>query len=214
MKGFPCSLVLDSATWGRWRLPSILSRILRSPTRHGVTPGGPMTPCSASFVLKSTGASASLCCPDQTGSLSDQGGSDRRSFPRRMTSASGGFTVPRLRQAQPLGYLLSPHCAFQGHAAHIRERPPMLGPNDVSVPWESGEHYRLVSHSCIPTPSFHGAHKGTKSFTAFYGECPEGHSVRRKRQIAFFCTNSEEKTLIFSSRDILQKTARFFSRSD
>jgi hypothetical protein len=161
VKGFPGSLALDSATWGRWRLPSILSRRLRSPTCHGVTPGGPMIPRSASFVLKSTGAVVSLCCPDQARSLSDQGGSDRRSFPRRMKSASDGFTVPRLRQAQPLGYLLSPHCAFQGHAAHTRERPPMLSPNDVSAPWESREHYRLVSHSCIPTPSLHGAHKGT-----------------------------------------------------
>jgi len=161
VKGFPCSLALDSATWGRWRLQSILPRASRSPTCHGVTPGGPMTPRSPAFVLQETGASASLCCPGSARSLSAQEGSDRRSFPRRMKSASGGFTVPRLRQAQPLGYLLSPHCAFQGHAAHIRERPPMLSPNDVSAPWESREHYRLHSHSCIPTPSFHGAHKGT-----------------------------------------------------
>src|SRR5262249_54506074 len=143
VKGFPCSLALDSATWGRWRFPSILSRASRSPTRHGVTPGGPMTPCSAAFVIQGTGAVVRLCGPGQARSLSDQGGSDRRTFPRRMRSASDGFTVPRLRQAQPLGYLLSPHCAFQGHAAHTRERPPMLSPNDVSTPWESGEHCPL-----------------------------------------------------------------------
>jgi hypothetical protein len=164
VKGFPCSLALDSATWGRWRLPCILSRLLRFPTRHGVTPGEPMTPRAAAYVLQDTGAVARLCCPDQARSLADQGGSARRTFPRRMKPASDGFTIPRLRQAQPLGYLLSPHCAFQGHAAHTGERPPVLSPNDVSAPWESREHYRLRSHSCIPTPSLHGALKSTQSF--------------------------------------------------
>jgi hypothetical protein len=37
----------------------------------------------------------------------------------------------------------------------------VLSPNDVSAPWASREHYRLRSHSCIPTPSLHGAHKAT-----------------------------------------------------
>jgi hypothetical protein len=134
VKGFPCSLALDSTTWRRWRFPCILSRLLRFPTRHGRTPGKPMTPCATAFVLQGIGAVAKLCCPGQAGSLSAQGGSDRRTFPRRMKPASDGFTVPRLRLAQPLGYLLSPHCACQGHAAHTSERPLMLSPTDVSAP--------------------------------------------------------------------------------
>ena len=35
-----------------------------------------------------------------------------------------------LSQAQPLGYLPSPHCAFQGHAAHTARWPAVLRPND------------------------------------------------------------------------------------
>ena len=96
-KGFPCSLALDSTTWGRWQLPSILSRLPRSPTGYGITPGAPITPYVAAFVLQDIRAEARLCCLDPARSLSAQGGSERRSFPRRMTSASDGFTIPRLR---------------------------------------------------------------------------------------------------------------------
>lgn len=35
-----------------------------------------------------------------------------------------------LSQAQPLGYLPSPHCAFQGDATHTMRWPMMLTPND------------------------------------------------------------------------------------
>jgi len=66
--------------------------------------------------------------------LSDQGGSARGVVPRRMIPASGGFTVPLLSQAQPLGYLPPPHCAFQGHAAHPAERSAGLSPKGSVAP--------------------------------------------------------------------------------
>src|SRR5215471_20515840 len=54
-------------------------------------------------------------------------------------------------QAMRLGYLLSPHIAFQGHAAHTARWPAMLSPNGSSgtcIP--DG-----VCH--IPMPCLHGA---------------------------------------------------------
>src|SRR5713101_128995 len=56
-----------------------------------------------------------------------------------------------LSQALPLGYLLSPHSAFQGHAAHTARWPAMLSPNGSSDTCISDG----VFH--IPMPCFHGA---------------------------------------------------------
>src|SRR6266568_400117 len=54
-------------------------------------------------------------------------------------------------QALHLGYLLSPHSAFQGHAAHTARWPTMLSPNGSSDTCISDG----VFH--IPMPCFHGA---------------------------------------------------------
>ncbi len=54
---------------------------------------------------------------------------DRVYLYRRVKPASVEFTVASLSQARRLGYLPSPQRAFQGHAAHILERPKMLSPN-------------------------------------------------------------------------------------
>src|SRR5262247_1106949 len=54
-------------------------------------------------------------------------------------------------QAMRLGYLLSPHIAFQGHAAHTARWPAMLSPNGSSGTCISDG----VFH--IPMPCFHGA---------------------------------------------------------
>ena len=54
-------------------------------------------------------------------------------------------------QAMLLGYLLSPHIAFQGHAAHTARWPAMLSPNSSSDTYISDG----VFH--IPMPCFHGA---------------------------------------------------------
>src|SRR5262249_46858048 len=54
-------------------------------------------------------------------------------------------------QAMRLGYLLSPHIAFQGHAAHTARWPAMLSPNGSSgtcIP-DGVDH--------IPMPCLHGA---------------------------------------------------------
>src|SRR5215471_17369071 len=67
-----------------------------------------------------------------------------------------------LSQALRLGYLLSPHSAFQGHAAHTTGWSAMLSPNGSSDTCISDG----VFH--IPMPCFHGAP-------------PPGHSVRPAR---------------------------------
>ena len=56
-----------------------------------------------------------------------------------------------LSQALHLGYLLSPHRAFQGHAAHTARWPAMLSPNGSSDTCISDG----VFH--VPMPCFHGA---------------------------------------------------------
>src|SRR5215470_14738122 len=56
-----------------------------------------------------------------------------------------------LSQALRLGYLLSPHSAFQGHAAHTTGWSAMLSPNGSSDTCISDG----VFH--IPMPCFHGA---------------------------------------------------------
>src|SRR6266705_3327911 len=56
-----------------------------------------------------------------------------------------------LSQALHLGYLLSPHSAFQGHAAHTTGWSAMLSPNGSSDTCISDG----VFH--IPMPCFHGA---------------------------------------------------------
>src|SRR6266704_738010 len=56
-----------------------------------------------------------------------------------------------LSQALHLGYLLSPHSAFQGHAAHTARWPAMLSPNGSSDTCIANG----VFH--IPMPCFHGA---------------------------------------------------------
>src|SRR5712691_10258589 len=56
-----------------------------------------------------------------------------------------------LRQALRLGDLLSPHSAFQGHAAHTTGWSAMLSPNGSSDTCISDG----VFH--IPMPCFHGA---------------------------------------------------------
>src|SRR5262249_59570706 len=59
-----------------------------------------------------------------------------------------------LSQALHLGYLLSPHSAFQGHAAHTARWLAMLSPNGSSDTCISDG----VFH--IPMPCFHGALPG------------------------------------------------------
>src|SRR5215475_10180680 len=56
-----------------------------------------------------------------------------------------------LSQALHLGYLLSPHSAFQGHAAHTARWPAMLSPNGSSATCIANG----VFH--IPMPCLHGA---------------------------------------------------------
>src|SRR5262245_54835544 len=56
-----------------------------------------------------------------------------------------------LSQALHLGYLLSPHSAFQGHAAHTARWLAMLRPNGSSDTCIADG----VFH--IPLPCFHGA---------------------------------------------------------
>src|SRR6266446_10887574 len=64
-----------------------------------------------------------------------------------------------LSQALHLGYLLSPHSAFQGHAAHTARWPAMLSPNGSSDTCISDG----VFH--IPMPCFHGATPGSPAGT-------------------------------------------------
>src|SRR5216683_659500 len=75
----------------------------------------------------------------------------RVGFPRRTLPRFIWFTMAFLSQALHLGYLLSPHSAFQGHAAHTARWPAMLSPNGSSDTCISDG----VFH--IPMPCFHGA---------------------------------------------------------
>src|SRR5262244_2131301 len=59
-----------------------------------------------------------------------------------------------LSQALHLGYLLSPHSAFQGYAAHTARWPAMLRPNGSSATCIADG----VFH--IPMSCFHGALPG------------------------------------------------------
>src|SRR5262245_31865397 len=61
------------------------------------------------------------------------------------------ITMALLSQALHLGDLLSPHSAFQGHAAHTARWPAMLSPNGSADTCISDG----VFH--IPMPCFHGA---------------------------------------------------------
>jgi hypothetical protein len=54
----------------------------------------------------------------------------RGPLPRRITPASGGGTRERLSHAPPLADLPPAHGTFSGHAAHLRERPMTLSPQD------------------------------------------------------------------------------------
>src|SRR6516164_10130105 len=54
-------------------------------------------------------------------------------------------------QAMRLGYLLSPHIAFQGHAAHTARWPAILSPNCSSGTCIPDGVYH------IPMPCLHGA---------------------------------------------------------
>src|SRR5215813_11601821 len=54
-------------------------------------------------------------------------------------------------QAMRLGYLLSPHIAFQGHATHTARWPAMLSPNGSSGTCIPDGVYH------IPMPCLHGA---------------------------------------------------------
>src|SRR5262249_6010104 len=56
-----------------------------------------------------------------------------------------------LSQALHLGYLLSPHSAFQGHAAHTARCPAMLRPNGSSATCIADGVFSM------PTSCFHGA---------------------------------------------------------
>src|SRR5262249_54127866 len=56
-----------------------------------------------------------------------------------------------LSQALHLGYLLSPHSAFQGHAAHTARWPVMLRPNGSSATCIADGVFHILM-SC-----FHGA---------------------------------------------------------
>src|SRR5215469_4599157 len=56
-------------------------------------------------------------------------------------------------QAMLLGYLLSPHIAFQGHAAHTARWPAVLSPNGSSGTCIPDGVYH------IPMPCLHGATK-------------------------------------------------------
>jgi hypothetical protein len=135
--GVPCSLGLDAPTCRRRRFPSIPHRSWWVPTRHGVKPGVPMTPDPSACRLRTVRALESLCSASRAGSLSGKRGSDRRTCPRRMQPASGGCALSRFRQAQPLGDLPAPPCAFQGHAAHAGERPHTRSPTDGSASWDN-----------------------------------------------------------------------------
>jgi hypothetical protein len=50
--------------------------------------------------------------------------------------------MPRLSQARLVGDTPPPHRAFQGHAAHLAERPARLSPNGSAPPWQRGRSYK------------------------------------------------------------------------
>src|SRR5712691_5069363 len=87
----------------------------------------------------------SMCLADLSSKVC-QGGYSPKGYARFLR-----ITMALLSQALHLGYLLSPHSAFQGHAAHTARWPAMLSPNGSSDTCISDG----VFH--IPMPCFHGA---------------------------------------------------------
>ena len=84
----------------------------------GSVQGDPHSTRSVLPLYEDSGALAQPVSLRHAGALAAERGEARGWLHRRMPPASGGCTVPRLRQAPPLGDLSSPHGAFQGHAAH------------------------------------------------------------------------------------------------
>ena len=123
----PLFITLDSSGVGEVAVPFHPSACCGPQPCPGVNSGRPGPPSRSRISLDLSGPPRAW---EALGEwlLSDKVGSDRGVVPRRMIPASGGFTVPLLSQAQPLGYLPSPHCAFQGHAAHPTERSAGLSP--------------------------------------------------------------------------------------
>jgi len=124
---FPCSSCRTSPRRCRWQLPVTPCRELRFPeSREG-------TSRFASVALLYAGRLAyhgsDVAVAYRIIRLSPEVRWDRAFLYRKVKSASGGFTMASLSQAHPLGYLPSPQCAFQGHAAHTIERSKMLSPN-------------------------------------------------------------------------------------
>src|SRR5215469_7156837 len=83
-------------------------------------------------------------------------------------------------QAMRLGYLLSPHIAFQGHAAHTARWPAMLSPNGSSGTCIPDGVYH------IPMPCLHGATYPPHYRMAFASSIlPLPHAYRLALRLAF-----------------------------
>jgi hypothetical protein len=151
---FPCSRSWTPATSRRWRFPDRPSALCGSPTRsrRGRLSGSGLFPLTGAegvrLLLRLLG--------DSMRWLSSSAREDRGPLPRRITPASGGCTLGRLRQAPPLAGLLPAHGTLQGHAAHLVERSTTLSPNDSWGACPPTWDYRVASfvHSKI---ALHGA---------------------------------------------------------
>src|SRR6516162_7473616 len=86
-----------------------------------------------------------------------------------------------LSQAMRLGYLLSPHSAFQGHAAHTARWPAMLSPNGSSATCIADG----VFH--IPMPCFHGALPVYPSGVTTFLQAASRRSLRSDYYALFDC---------------------------
>jgi len=70
-------------------------------------------------------------------------------IPRKARHASGRLALASLSQALLLGYLLSPHSAFQEHAAHVVEWSTTLNSNGS---WGLGRHRARCLTVRLPMP--------------------------------------------------------------
>ena len=112
-------------------------------------------------------------------------GSDRRTFPRRMKPASGGFAISRFRQAQPLGDLPSPPCAFRGMLLTLESVLKRLAPRTDQLPGTTDRTTGLpamhafqrracTAHTKVPKPQ---QHEGRHCSMLWYNR--SGHRDKR-----------------------------------
>ena len=99
-----------------------------------------------------------------------------------------------LSQAHPLGYLPSPQCAFQGHAAHALERSRRLDPTTHGVP----------VYPKVVTTFLHNASRRTRRAMHASGDSPWHSSAKHHILEACFFRMTPFRSMLLTLQSGLQ----------